>query len=167
MGYVSNFSHSFGGFEQRSEKLDSDPNFPHFSLAMRFASLALAAWDLTQLRQVCDRWRVPNECRELAEVVLREHGHVRASAALDAAGVLQLLERCDAIRKPARFDQVLQVCAPDARSRLRRALDLALSVNTAAVAAQAQADGLGGAAVGERIHAARVAAIDHGLGESG
>jgi len=153
---------------------------PDFSLPLRFATLALALDDPALLRQVCERWRVPNDCRELAEVVLREHAHIHASADLDAAGVLRLLERCDAIRKPARFEDVLRVCEWKARSpsgraspsapsldRLRRALRLALAVDTAEVAARAQADGLSGPRVGERILAARIAAIDHGPGESG
>jgi len=35
-----------------------------------------------------------------------------------AAGVVRLLERCDAIRKPGRFAEALQACEADARGRL-------------------------------------------------
>jgi tRNA nucleotidyltransferase (CCA-adding enzyme) len=31
------------------------------------------------LRRLCERWRVPVECRELAEVVAREHGNIHRS----------------------------------------------------------------------------------------
>ena len=53
------------------------------------------------------------------------------------------------------------------RARLAQALVWAQSVDTASIAAQAQADGLSGPKVGERIHKARVAAVAHGLGAAG
>ena len=125
------------------------------------------------LKALGERLRVPNECRELAEVVAREHGHVHASLDLSPAATVRLLERCDAIRKPERFEQVLLACECDARGRgglaerpypqaerLRRALAAALAISTAEVAAQAMADGLSGPKVGERVHAARIAAVD-------
>src|SRR3989442_612742 len=51
---------------------------------------------------VCDRWKVPVECRELAEVVAREHGAVHRCAEFGAAALVRLLERCDALRRPDR-----------------------------------------------------------------
>lgn len=129
------------------------------------------------LRQVCDRWRVPLECRELADVVAREHGNIHRSGELGAAALVRLLERCDALRKPSRFHDVLLACECDARgrlghadhdypqrTRLAQALALAQSVSTAAVAAQAQADGLTGPRVGERIQRARTKALAEGMG---
>jgi tRNA nucleotidyltransferase (CCA-adding enzyme) len=125
------------------------------------------------LRELCQRLRVPGECRELAEVVAAEHGAVHGSAGLDAAAVLRLLERCDALRKPQRFEQALLACecialnpgdAPYApRERLQRALALARAVDTAAVAAQAQAQGLQGLQIAGCIHAARIDAVQAGL----
>ena len=50
------------------------------------------------------------------------------------------------------------------RERLAQALRWAQAVDTAAVAAQAQAEGLAGARVGERIHQARVAAVAQASG---
>src|SRR5690606_30523554 len=70
------------------------------------------------LRGVCERLRVPVDCRELADVVAREHGNIHRSGELNAAALLRLLERCDAIRKPARFEDVLLACECDARGRL-------------------------------------------------
>ena len=70
------------------------------------------------LKRVCERWRVPRECRELADVVAREHGNIHRSEGLGAAALLRLLERCDAIRRPERFDEVLLACECDARGRL-------------------------------------------------
>lgn len=126
----------------------------------------------TLARQLAARLRVPADCRELAEVVAREHGNVHRSAALDAAAVLRLFERCDALRRPARFAEVLQACECDSRGRTGRAgeayapasrlpplLQAALAVDTAAVAATAAEGGATGPAIGAAIHAARVNAV--------
>ena len=129
------------------------------------------------LKGLCERWRVPNDVRQLADVVAREHGTIHRSGVLNAASLLRLLERCDAIRKPARFEDVLLACECDARGRLGRddepypqrdrlmaALTAAQAVVTADVAAAAQARGLSGLDVGRRIHAARIEAIAAALG---
>ncbi|MDP2095173.1 MAG: hypothetical protein Q8K50_14970, partial [Hydrogenophaga sp.] len=55
---------------------------------------------------------------ELADVVAREHGNVHRSTDFGAAALLRLLERCDALRRPERFDEVLLACECDARGRL-------------------------------------------------
>lgn len=124
------------------------------------------------LHAVCDRWRVPVEIRELAEVVAREHGNIHRSGELDAAPLVRLLERCDAFRKPARFADVLLACECDARGRLgfedkpypQRArllevLATAAAVATDAVARQAQQAGAAGPQIGEAIHRARIEAV--------
>jgi tRNA nucleotidyltransferase (CCA-adding enzyme) len=124
------------------------------------------------LKTVAERLRVPVDCRELADVVAREHGNIHRSGELGAAALVRLLERCDAIRKPARLDEILLACECDARGRLgyadapypqRARINAALaavqSVVTSSIAAQAAAQGLQGAKVGERIHAARVRAL--------
>ena len=128
------------------------------------------------VRKVCERLRVPAACRELADVVAREHGNVHRSAAFDAAAVMRLLERCDALRRPERFTDALLACECDARgrlglseapypqrARLAHALAHAVAVDTASVAAQATASGLKGPALGAAIHAARAEAVAAGL----
>ncbi len=118
------------------------------------------------------RLRVSSDCRELADVVAREHGHVHASGTLGAAALLRLFERCDAIRRPARFEAVLLACACDARGRtglqdqpygpaqrLPPLLKAALQVDTAAVAESASQLGRKGPDIGEAIRAARVAQL--------
>jgi tRNA nucleotidyltransferase (CCA-adding enzyme) len=127
------------------------------------------------VRRLCKRLRVPVACRELAEVVAREHGNVHRSGEFGATAVLRLIERCDAIRRPERFAEILLACECDARGRLGlsetpylqrerlgRALELALAVDTAAVAAQAVARGHSGPELGEAIHAARAQALASG-----
>ena len=114
----------------------------------------------------------PNDCRELADVVAREHGNIHRSNEFGAAAVVRLLERCDAFRKPQRFEQVLLSCECDARgrlgmqenpypqrARLLAALAAARTVDTAVVAEQAREHGLSGEAIGERIHGARAHAV--------
>ncbi len=126
------------------------------------------------LKDVCERWRVPTECRELADLVAREHGNIHASGSFGAAALVRLLERCDAFRKPARFADALLACECDARGRLgfeeraytQRArliavLQIAQSVATAEVANEAAARGAQGKAVGEAIHSARVIALEN------
>ena len=124
------------------------------------------------LKALCLRLRVPTDCRELADVVAREHGNIHRSGDLKAAALVRLLERCDAIRKPARFDEILLACECDARGRLhfeespypqRARLNAALaavqSVATSVIASRAAAAGATGQKVGEWIHAARVEAV--------
>ena len=130
-------------------------------------------------RALCERWKVPVECRELAEAVAREHGHVHASLGLDAAAQLRLLERCDALRRPTRFADLLLACECDARGRLGfeqrdypqrmrllQSLAFARSVDTAEVAQRAAALGQSGPQIGAAIHAARVEALRLGFGEA-
>jgi tRNA nucleotidyltransferase (CCA-adding enzyme) len=143
------------------------------SLPVRFAALC---HDLGFLRQLAERWRVPTACRELAEVVAREHGNIHRSADLNAAALMRLLTRCDALRQPQRFADVLLACECDARGRLGlqdaaypqrprllAALAAAQAVPTASVAAAAQAAGASGSQIGEAVYQARVAAVQAGM----
>ena len=130
-----------------------------------------------QLAQhIAERLRVPSDCKELAEVVAREHGNIHRSSELNAAALMRLLARCDAIRQPERFALVLQACEADARGRLgsqdsdypqaqrlAQALQAALGVQTADIAAAAAREGLKGPQIGERVEAARVVAVDRRL----
>jgi tRNA nucleotidyltransferase (CCA-adding enzyme) len=124
------------------------------------------------LRNICERLRVPQACKELADVVAREHGHVHGCLGLSAEALLRLLVRCDAIRRPDRFAWVLQACEADAKGRLgwqeknypqaahlQRMLQAVLSVDTAAVSDAAMKQGLTGLHIGQQVDAARLQAI--------
>ncbi|MCY7370644.1 MAG: multifunctional CCA tRNA nucleotidyl transferase/2'3'-cyclic phosphodiesterase/2'nucleotidase/phosphatase [Polaromonas sp.] len=143
-------------------------------LAVRFACLCLAAGAPESAQRISARWRVPNDCRELAVLVLRERAAIDAASGLDASAAVALLERCDAVRKPARLEAALLACAcasavqlpPQRHSaaltgyqRLRQALEVALAVKTEPVALAAQAAGCDGQGVGAAIHAARVDSV--------
>ena len=129
------------------------------------------------LKGVCERLRVPVDCREIADVVAREHGNIHRSGEFGAAAVVRLLERCDALRKPQRFEMVLLACECDARGRLGleqrpypqrdrllQALAAARSVATASIAEEARQANESGPRVGERIQRARIDAVAAALG---
>jgi tRNA nucleotidyltransferase (CCA-adding enzyme) len=128
------------------------------------------------VRALSERWRVPSECRELAEAVCAEHVHVHQSEGFGPEALLRLLQRVDALRRPARFAQLLQACEADARgraglqerpypqaARLARALDAALAVDSALLSAPLLAAGAKGEAIGRAIGRARQAAIADAL----
>ena len=112
---------------------------------------------------------LPTACRELAELLGREQAGLQTCTELDAAGLLQLLQRCDAFRRPERLAQIalagacLSLAEPatahPAGQCLLAALAAAQSVDTATVSAQAQAAGAGGRDIGQAIYQARVAAL--------
>jgi tRNA nucleotidyltransferase (CCA-adding enzyme) len=125
------------------------------------------------VRRMSERLRVDNACRSLAELVAREHGNVHRSGEFGAAAIVRLLERADALRRPDRFAELLLACECDARGRLGReevpypprqrlatALAVVQQVDATAVAAEAEARGLAGPAIGAAIHAARVRALE-------
>jgi tRNA nucleotidyltransferase (CCA-adding enzyme) len=132
------------------------------------------------LRKICDRLRVPTECREIADVVAREHGNIHRSGEFGPAALVRLLERCDAFRKPQRLDSILLACECDARGRLGleeepypqrgrllAALEAAQGAATHEIATQAQQEGVAGPRIGEMIHHARIQAVaDAGLAPS-
>ncbi|MFM0209102.1 multifunctional CCA addition/repair protein [Paraburkholderia sediminicola] len=122
------------------------------------------------LKPLCERLRVPNECRDLALLVAREHGNIHRVMEMGAAALVRLLERSDAIRKPARFAEALQACEADARGRLgfemreypqaerlRVALVAARGVDAGAVAKRL-ADAPAG--IKDAVHQERVRAVE-------
>ncbi len=124
------------------------------------------------LRAVAERLRVPTDCTELADVVAREHGNIHRNGELNAAALVRLLERCDALRKPARFADALLACECDARGRLGMedyaypqrprllaALAAAQGVDTASVAQAAMARGARGESIGKAVAEARARAV--------
>jgi tRNA nucleotidyltransferase (CCA-adding enzyme) len=127
------------------------------------------------LRPMCERLRVPNECRDLALLVAREHGNIHRVMEMGAQALVRLFERCDALRKPARFAEALQACEADSRGRLgfeareypqadrlRVALVAARAVDAGAVA---QAFANDPAKIKDAVHRARAKAVAEALGD--
>ena len=125
---------------------------------------------------LCERLKVPADCRELAVLAAREHGHVHASLVLrragpDApAGTLRRTAPARALR------ELLLACECDARgrtgleerpypqrARLLQALALAQAVDTATLAEALTAQGQAGPQIGQAIQAERVAALRAGI----
>jgi tRNA nucleotidyltransferase (CCA-adding enzyme) len=120
------------------------------------------------LEPLCERLRVPTDCRDVARLVARFHGDMHRIAELRPETQLKILERCDALRRPARFEEVLGACEADYRGRLgkeekayaaaslwRKALAAVQAVDAGAIAGAAATP----ADIPLRIHAARVEAL--------
>jgi tRNA nucleotidyltransferase (CCA-adding enzyme) len=118
--------------------------------------------------------RAPSDCTALAELLGREHAHFDAALHMQPPALAQLLDRCDAWRKPARFELLLQayaLAAPLAAAsqaartcaRIRKAWAAAQAIATKEIAAHAIQTGANGIKVGEAIHTARVNAIGTAL----
>jgi tRNA nucleotidyltransferase (CCA-adding enzyme) len=72
---------------------------------------------LEPINALCDRLKVPNECRELALMMSEFHSHIHHAFELKPSTILGMLNRCDAWRKPQRFEDLLITCVADARGR--------------------------------------------------
>jgi tRNA nucleotidyltransferase (CCA-adding enzyme) len=130
------------------------------------------AQSVALLGPLCERLRVPVECRDVALLAARFHGDIHKLEALRPATVVKVLERCDTLRRPERFDLVLGACEADYRGRLgfgereypqadawRRALAAVRGVDAGAIAQGCGDSARDGGKIAERIHEARVAAV--------
>lgn len=66
---------------------------------------------------LCDRYRIPNDYRELGMIVAKYHLHYHRAAELRADTFLKTLESLDAFRRPERFELFLLACEADSRGR--------------------------------------------------
>ncbi|WP_349675739.1 MULTISPECIES: multifunctional CCA addition/repair protein [unclassified Thiothrix] len=123
--------------------------------------------------ELCQRLRVPNRFRELAEHVAEYHGHIHKARELRPQTILKVLEATDAFRKPARFAQLLLACEADSRGRsgfenrpypqadiFRQALAACLQVDVTTIVQQ----GFKGMQIREETHRQRVHAIKQAVG---
>ena len=123
---------------------------------------------LALIQQLCDRLRVPNDCRELALQVCEYHQLVHRARELKSATVLKLFNAIDIWRKPQRLDDVLLCCTADLRGRtgfeqaeypqaayLQALATAVRQVNAKDLVAQ----GLTGEAIKQGLAGARLAAI--------
>lgn len=120
------------------------------------------------LQTLCERFKVPNDYRDLAVLACRWHRHVHKALELKPGSILKLLEGCDALRRPQRFHDLLLACEADARGRtgledrdypqadyLRQCLEAARAVDARRFVEQ----GLKGPAIAEAMRQARNRAI--------
>jgi tRNA nucleotidyltransferase (CCA-adding enzyme) len=107
----------------------------NFSLSVRFAALmhdlgkGMTPADVlprhighevrsvSLLKDITKRLRVPNDCKELAQIVAKFHGKLHQVQQMRPSTVLEFLIELDAIRQPARFKDFLKACEADTRGR--------------------------------------------------
>lgn len=121
-------------------------------------------------RAVSERLKAPTECRDLAEMVAREHGILARADELRAETMVRLIERCDGLRRPERFALMLAAAACDQAGRGARgdnapaarplarwhaALAAVRSVDAGTIAQNCKDKSL----IPQTLHAARVAAV--------
>ena len=129
------------------------------SVPVRFA---VVAWPHKEgeVSAVCERLKAPNEVRELALLACRNRVALRAAPQATAAALLELLKRTDALRRPERFRELLEVArlaSPGLETaRPERALAAAAGVDAGAIAAKAGSP----AEIPRLIDEARIRAIE-------
>ncbi|NCF74033.1 MAG: multifunctional CCA addition/repair protein [Gammaproteobacteria bacterium] len=128
-------AHDLGKGATPKEKLPSHPGHEIRGVAL--------------IRRLDGRLPLPKSCRDLAIIAAEFHTHCHRAMELKSQTITKLFEKCDAFRRPERFEQFLITCEADARGReglenrpypqanfLRNALAAACSINTADIAAQ-------------------------------
>ena len=69
------------------------------------------------LKEVGKRLRVPNDCKDLAQIVAKFHGKLHSVLQMKPRTLLEFLIELDAIRQPERFADFLKACECDSRGR--------------------------------------------------
>ncbi len=118
--------------------------------------------------ELCTRYRVPNNYRELAELVTQYHLHYFRIGEMRPDTIVKTLQSLDAFRRPERFEQFLITCESDSRGRkgfedkkpeqtemFRKAFQAAAAISTEALIEQ----GLSGAAIGKELQKLRIEAV--------
>ncbi|MEE9160267.1 MAG: multifunctional CCA addition/repair protein [Gammaproteobacteria bacterium] len=121
---------------------------------------------------LCERYRAPNQFRDLAVQVSRHHLTCHRIKEMRAETILKKLESLDAFRRPERFNQFLICCEADARGRtgfenrtypqadyFKNTLNAANGINTESL----NKLGLKGKAMAKAIRIERLSAIDREL----
>jgi tRNA nucleotidyltransferase (CCA-adding enzyme) len=138
--------------EKLARRLDDAAARGH-ALPVRFALLVLDL-DVDAIASLAQRVNAPNDCRDVARLSAQARGTIRNR---DAESMMSLLERCDAFRRPDRFEQLVEVAECDApgvpRASLMAALEAARGVDAGAIARDNAAD------IPGALRKARLAAI--------
>lgn len=120
------------------------------------------------VKALCDRYRVPNNYRDLALMVTPYHLHYFRIGEMRPETVLKTLQNLDAFRRPERFEQFLMACEADSRGRtgfedrqpeqtgiMHRMFEAAAAIRTEPLIKQ----GLSGDAIGKELQKLRIEAI--------
>ena len=69
------------------------------------------------VKELCERFKIPNQYRELAVINSRFHTHVHRAFEIKPKTLLKVLNATDAFRKPERFKQFITACIADSHGR--------------------------------------------------
>ena len=72
---------------------------------------------LALIKNICKRFKVDNNCKNLALLVGEHHGQAHRIFEMRAETILKLLQKLDAFRREERFFQFLQACEADSKGR--------------------------------------------------
>lgn len=137
------------------------------------------------INEFCDKWKVPNNYRDLAVMTSKYHTKVHgclgrgANKGMKAKSIMKLFEETNALGKTDRFINMLYACISDARGRgkdkedqlvyeakeypqahfLQECLAAMKMVDTKSISIPAKEAGLSGIKIGEKIRSARITAI--------
>jgi tRNA nucleotidyltransferase (CCA-adding enzyme) len=123
---------------------------------------------LIPLEALCERFKVPNDYRELAVMVCREHLNIHRLDEMKYSTVHDMLARCDGFRKPERIAQLGLVCEADKRGRLglenepypsRALLNQLHAAALSVTFKDIHSEGLQGPQISEALRRARIKAI--------
>ena len=67
---------------------------------------------------ICDRLRIPGDCRDLARMAARWQGTVHGILRVSIEKLLAVMDETDALRRPARFHDFIEACACDHHGRV-------------------------------------------------
>ncbi|CAG9000144.1 MAG: Multifunctional CCA protein [Candidatus Celerinatantimonas neptuna] len=119
---------------QRASQLTQD-------IAVRFAALShdlgkagtpQACWPshhghgqrgVSIIKALSERLKIPNNLRDLASLSSQWHIQIHRVNRLSNEQILDILDQCDAWRKPERFNAILKVCEADIKGRLNHEKD--------------------------------------------
>jgi tRNA nucleotidyltransferase (CCA-adding enzyme) len=117
------------------------------------------------VKAFCKRWRAPRAYTELALITTEFHTLVHRALELKPSTLLKLFIRADSLRKPERFQKMLDACLADIRGRKGFAdaaypqadflARLAVELRQLDLS-EIQQLGLTGKAMGRAIHSARL-----------
>jgi len=119
------------------------------------------------IHELAQRFRVPNDYRDLAVLAVRYHGISHRAEELRPGTLLETLEALDVFRRPERLEQFVLACEADFRGRTgyaerdypqanlwRQAFKAARGVDTSVLAGSGS-----GPEIAERLRQLRIAAI--------
>lgn len=113
---------------QQATKLSQDPKV-RFAALVHDLGKALTSVELLPkhpghehrsallVKALCERLHVPKDYQGLAEIVARYHGDCHDAPKKSASELLDLLQHCDAFRRPERFAAIILACKADFQGR--------------------------------------------------